>query len=300
VRILPILLLAGASATAAADRPPEPPPFSSLDRTTGGSGAGADLAVQRFDDGDFDGGNVDDDHALRIDLHGEYALANRFGIIASLPAMWSDIHGDQKTGIGAVHVGGYGHLTLADGHELFLRGGAQLPTETYVPDGTYVDEVMMHAFGFQRLEDPSLSSGAVWLRGGASYRLRLGELAAQLDYLVDLPVGGDLDPVSDIAPDGFWARVVFAGGVAWAPRRWAIAAEAVAAGFPYVDMSEEGCWAPDVLEATFCEQVTTVATLSARWHVDPMVLSLWISAPLDDTIRSHDVIIIGLGARSSF
>ena len=277
-----------------------PPPFSSLDRTAGASGAGADVAVQQFDDSNSDGGIVDDDRALRIDLHGEYPLSSTFGVTASLPAMWSDVHGDQQTGLGAMHLGGYGRLRLADGHDLFFRAGVQLPTETYVPDGTYVDEVMMHAFAFQRLEDPSLSSGAFWLRGGASYRLRLGDLAAQLDYLVDLPVGGDLEAEGPRSPDGFWARVVFAGGVAYAPGPWAVAGELVAAGFPYLDIPADLGPAPDVLEATFDEQVSTVATLSARWDADPLVLSLWFSTPLDDDLRDHDVNVLGVGARSSF
>jgi opacity protein-like surface antigen len=84
VRALLILLLVSAASTAAAD--PMAPPFSSLDRTAGESGAGADVAVQQFDDEDYDGGIVDDDHAVRIDLHGEYALSNRFGIVGSFTA----------------------------------------------------------------------------------------------------------------------------------------------------------------------------------------------------------------------
>ena len=104
----------------------------------------------------------------------------------------------------------------------------------------------------------------------------------------------------DRSPDGFWARVVVAGGVAYAPGRWAVAGEVVAAGFPHVDIPEDRGPAPDVLEATFYEQVSTVATLSARWNADPLVLSLWLSQPLDDRLRDHDVMAVGLGARSSF
>jgi len=277
-----------------------PPPFSSLDRTAGDRSAGADLAFQTFEDSISDDGAADDRYAGRMDLFGEYALAEAFGLTASLPLVWTDVSYDQDTwGIGAIHLGGYGRLHIADGHELVLRAGVQLPTESY-PDERAADGIMMHAFAFQRLQDPALSSGAVWLRGGASYRLRLGDLAAQLDYLVDLPAGGDLDPATSRSPDGFPARVLFGGGVAYAPGRWAVAAEVVAAGFPYVDMNE--CvLAPDVFEATDCEQISTVATLSARLHADSFVLSLWYSKALDDTLRNYyDIEVLGLGARSPF
>lgn len=275
-----------------------PPPFASLDRTAGETGGGADLAFQSFEDSISDDGVADDRYAGRMDLFVEHALTDVFGLTASLPLVWTDVSYEDTWGIGAIRLGGYGRVRIADGHELVLRAGVQLPTESY-PVERAADGVMMHAFAFQRLEDPALSSDAVWLRGGASYRLRLGDLAAQLDYLVDVPAGGDLDAATDRSPDGFAARVLFGGGVAYAPGRWAVAAEAVAAGFPYVDMND--CVvAPDVFEATFCEQISTVATLSARLHADPFVLSLWYSKALDDLLRARDVQILGLGARSSF
>jgi hypothetical protein len=276
-----------------------PPPFSSLDRTAGDTSGGADLSFQTFEDAISDDGSPDDRYAGRMDLFAEYGLTEVFGLTASLPLVWTDASHEDTWGIGAIHLGGHARLHIADGHELVLRAGVQLPTESYPDDDTYLDDAILHAFGFQRLEDPALSSGAVWLRGGASYRLRLGDLAAQLDYLVDLPAGGDLDAATDRSPDGFAARVVFGGGVAYAPGRWAVAAEAVAAGFPYVDMND--CVrAPDVFEASFCEQISTVATLSARLHADPFVLSLWYSKALDDLLRRRDVQVLGLGARSSF
>ena len=278
-----------------------PPPFASLDRTAGETGGGADLAFQTFEDSNFDGGQIDNGHAGRMDVFAEYRLTDILGLDATLPLVWSDVTYEDTWGLGAIHLGGHGLFRFGDHHELVLRGGAQLPTETYPVDGTYVDHVMLRAFAYHRLEDPILSSGAVWLRGGASYRLRLGDLAAQVDYLVDLPAGGDLEPTGELSPEGPWVRVAFAGGVAYAPGPWALAAEAVAAGFPYVDQKAAagGCGF-DVLVATFCEQITTVATLSARWNIDPMVLSLWFSTPLDDIPRLHDVNVVGLGARSSF
>ena len=284
---------------AAADPPPQPspPPFSSLDRTAGASGAGADLAFQSLEDSNADGGQLDNGHAGRMDLHGEYAATRLFGVTASLPLVWTDVGVDDIWGIGAMHLGGYGRLRFNDQHQLVLRAGAQLPTESYPTDGTFTDDAVLHATAFQRLEDPMLSSGAVWLRGGASYRLRLGPVAGQVDYLVDLPVGGDLEPEGERSPDGFPARVVVAGGVAYAPGTWSVAGEVVVGGFPYVDMNE--CVAPDVFEATFCEQVSTVATLSARWNADPVVLSLWFSKPLDEVYRDHDVLVVGLGAQRS-
>jgi hypothetical protein len=277
-----------------------PPPFSSLDRTAGETGAGAELGFQSFEDSNSDGGLIDNGHAARIDLHAEHALTGMFGLAASLPLVWTDVDHEDIWGIGAIHLGGYGRFEIADGHELVVRAGAQLPTESYPTDGTDTDDAILHATAFQRFEDPMLSSGAVWLRGGASYRLRLGDLAAQLDYLVDIPVGGDLEAEGARSPDGFWARVVFAGGVAYAPGPWAVAGEVVAAGFPYLDIPADLGPSPDVLEATFDEQVSTVATLSARWDADPVVLSLWFSTPLDDRLRDHDVNVVGLGARSSF
>ena len=275
-----------------------PPPFSSLDRTAGETGGGADIGFQSFEDSSSDGGLVDNGHAARMDLFAEYALSEVFGITASLPLVWTDVGLDDIWGVGAIHLGGYGRIRITDGHELVLRAGAQLPTESYPTDGTYWDTVVLHATAFQRLEDPMLSSGAVWLRGGASYRLRLGPLAAQVDYFVDLPAGGDLEPEGELSPDGFPARVVFAGGVAYAPGPWALAGELVSGGFPYVEMDD--CRGPDVYLATSCEQVSTVATLSARWHADPFVLSLWFSKALDEIHRTHDVHVVGLGARSSF
>jgi hypothetical protein len=279
-----------------------PPPFTSLDRTAGENGGGAELAFQSFEDSSSDGGLIDNGHAGRMDVFAEYLLSEFVGLTATLPLVWTDVSEDDTWGLGAIHLGGYGHLRFGDRHQLVVRAGAQLPTESYLVDGTYVDRAMTHAFAFHRLEDPAISSGAVWLRGGASYRLRLGDLAAQLDYLVDLPVGGELEPEHDLSPEGPWARVVFAGGVAWAPGPWAVAGEVVAAGFPYVDQQEAagGCGGPDVLQATFCEQISTVATLSARWNADPVVLSLWFSKPLDEVHRRHDVHVIGAGARSSF
>ena len=299
LRLAALFLLTAPSTAAADDVPPtlEPPPFSSLDRTAGATGGGADLAFQTFEDSNSDGGHVDNGHAGRMDLHAEYALTPVFGLTASLPLVWTDV-GDDVWGIGAIRLGGHGRFRFAGRHELVLLAGAQLPTESYPTDGTYTDDVILHATAFQRFEDPMLSSGAVWLRGGASYRLRLGDVAAQVDYLTDLPVGGDLEPEYDRSPDGFAARVVFAGGVAYAPGRWAVAGELVAAGFPYVDMND--CVAPDVFEATRCDQVSTVATLSARWNADPVVLSLWFSTPLDEVHRYHDVNVLGVGARSSF
>lgn len=277
-----------------------PPPFASLDRTAGETGAGADLGFQTFEDSNTDGGQIDNGHAGRMDVFAEYGLTDVFGLTASLPLVWTDVAHEDIWGVGAIHLGGYGRLQLSDRQELVLRAGAQLPTESYVKEGNYVDDVLLRASAFQRLEDPMLSSGAVWLRGGASYRLHLGDIAAQVDYLVDLPVGGDLEPAGELSPDGPWARVVFAGGVAYAPGRWAIGAEAVAAGFPYVDMHEDQCRAPDVLEATSCDEISTVATLSARLHADPFILSLWFSKPLDEVHRFHDILVVGLGARSSF
>lgn len=278
-----------------------PPAFSSLDRTAGETGGGADLAFQTFEDSNSDGGKIDNGHAARMDVFAEYALSEIFGLSATLPLVWTDVSYDDTWSIAAIHLGGHGRLRFGDHHELVLRAGAQLPTESYLVDGTYVDHAMMHAFGFHRLEDPAISSGAVWLRGGASYRLRLGDLAAQVDYLVDLPVGGDLEPAGEYSPRGPWARVAFAGGVAWAPGPWAVGGELVAAGFPYVDQhaAAGGCGV-EVLQATFCEQVSTAATLSARLNADPLVLSLWLSKPLDEIHRHHDVTVVGLGARSSF
>ncbi len=277
-----------------------PPPFSSLDRTAGETGGGADLAFESFEDSNSDGGLIDNGHAGRMDVFAEYALGDVFGLTASLPLVWSDVGGDDVWGIGAIHLGGHGRIRIAEGHELVLRAGAQLPTESYPTDGTYTDDAILHATAFQRLEDPMLSSGAVWLRGGASYRLRLGPLAAQVDYIADLPVGGDLEAEGPRSPDGFWARVVFAGGLAYAPGPWALAGEVVAAGFPYLDIPADLGPAPDVLEATFDEQISTVATLSARWDADPFVLSLWFSKALDDRLRYHDVHVLGVGARGSF
>lgn len=300
-RLAFVMLVTCAARGAAADPPPpqaSPPPFTSLDRTAGATGGGADLAFQSFEDSNSDGGQVDNGHAGRMDLFLEYAATAMFGVTASLPLVWTDVGVDDIWGIGAMHVGGYGRWRFADRHELVFRAGAQLPTESYVPDGTYTDDVALHATAFQRLEDPIVSSGAVWLRAGASYRLRLGDVAAQVDYLVDLPAGGDLEPEGERSPDGFPARVVFAGGVAYAPGRWAVAGELVAAGFPYVDMND--CVAPDVYQATFCEQVSTVGTLSARWNAEPFVLSLWFSKALDDVLRDHDVQVFGLGAQRSF
>jgi hypothetical protein len=289
-----LLLVIAASSGAHA----EPPPFASLDRTAGQTGGGAELAFQSLDDSNFDGGHLDNGHAGRMDLFSEYALTDVFGVTASLPLVWTDVGYDDIWGIGAIHLGGYGRFRFADRHELLLRAGAQLPSESYPTDGTYWDWEVLHATAFQRLEDPMLSSGAVWLRGGASYRLRLGDVAAQVDYLVDLPVGGDLEPLG--APDGFWARVVFAGGVAYAPGRWAVAGELVAAGFPYVEQIEDQCFGPDVYQATFCEQVSTEATVSARVKAEPFVLSLWFSQALDEKLRDHEVHVFGFGARSSF
>lgn len=268
-----------------------PPPFSSLDRTAGETGAGADFAVQSLDDSNSDGGSINDAHAVRTDLYAEYALTGMFGLTASLPLVWTDVDSDDIWGIGAIHLGGYRRFEIADGHQLVVRAGAQAPTESYPTDGRLTDTVVLRATAFQRLEDPMVSSGAVWLRGGASYRLRVGPVVGQAESLVDVPVGADL-----------WTRVVFAGGVAWAPGRWAIAGEMVAAGFPFVDdRSPNGaCPSVDVLQATFCEETSTVATLSARLNADPVVLSAWFSKPLDDVLRHNDINVYGLGARSSF
>ena len=295
-RLFLVMVVIWAGGVAAAD----PPVFSSLDRTAGATGAGADLGFQTFEDSNSDGGHIDNGHAGRMDLFVEYAATEVFGVTASLPLVWSDVAPSDVWGIGAMHLGGYGRIRIADSHQLVLRAGAQLPTESYPTDGTFTDDNLLHATAFQRFEDPMLSSGAVWLRGGASYRLRLGPVAGQVDYLVDLPVGGDLDPTSDLAPDGPWARVFFAGGVAYAPGPWSVAGEVVAGGFPYLDRHEDLCRAPDVFEATFCEQISTVATLSARWNADPVSFSLWLSKPLDERLRDHDVLVLGLGMMSSF
>ena len=232
-----------------------PPPFSSLDRTAGETGAGADLAVQTVDDSHYDGGSVDDAHAARLDLYAEYALTGMYGLTASLPVVWTDVDSDDIWGIGAIHLGGYRRFASADVHQLVVRAGAQAPTES------------------------------------ASYRLRVGPMVGQAEYLVDLPVGADL-----------WTRVVFAGGIAWTPGRWAIAGEMVAAGFPFVDERSPigACPYVDVLQATFCEETSTVATLSARLNADPVVLSAWFSKPLDDVLRHNDINVYGVGARSSF
>ena len=279
-----------------------PPPFSSLDRTAGATGGGVDFGFQNLDDSNSDGGIIDDAHAARMDVFAEYALTDLFGLTASLPLVWTDVDTEDIWGIGAIHLGGYRRFEIADGHQLVVRAGAQAPTESYPTDGRYTDTVILHATAFQRLEDPMVSSGAVWLRGGASYRISVGPVVGQADYLVDVPVGADLEPRGDFSPHGFWARVVFAGGVAWAPGRWAIAGEMVAAGFPMVDQQDPvgGCGGVDVLVATFCEQTSTVATLSARLNADPVVLSAWFSKPLDDVHRHNDIYVLGLGARSSF
>lgn len=102
-------------------------------------------------------------------------------------------------------------------------------------------------------------------------------------------------------PHGFPARVVFAGGVAYAPGRWAVAGELVAAGFPYVEQLPDNCGATeDVWTATYCEQVSTVATLSARRRAGFFILSVFFSKPLDDRLRDHDVHVIGVGASRSY
>lgn len=115
-----------------------PPPFSSLDRTAGATGGGADLAFESFEDSNSDGGLVDNGHAARMDVFAEYAFGGVFGLTASLPLVWTDVGRDDVWGIGAIHLGGDGRIRIADGHELVLRAGAQLPTESYPTDAPKV------------------------------------------------------------------------------------------------------------------------------------------------------------------
>jgi hypothetical protein len=276
----------------------EQPPgrrFPSLDRAGGASAAGIDLAIQWFEDSNSDGGQVDD-QAYRLDLHVELAPWEDTGFTASLPLVALF---DEVRGAGAAQLGAYHRLRVASGHDLLLRAGVQLPTDGFVPEESYFTDVATRAVALQRVEDPALSSGDVWVRLGGSYRLESGPVRAQVDLFADLPPapGDELDPDRSGSP----LRLLAGAGIGYQRGRFGGGLELVVSSAPDIVLPDTCYGVADVWQATFCDTTFAVLAASARWQADPQTaLFLWYSEPLDDGLRYHEFHIVGMGAQRGF
>src|SRR5262245_22531855 len=142
------LVLVFVSGTASA----ETPRFVSLDRASGSSSAGAHLGVMVFEDSNSDGG-MPNLELPRLQLFGEYAVAPALGVMASTSVVaYRDGYGGDRTGLGTTHLGGYYRASGGDA-EAVLRGGIVLPTTTFVPHGTYNEDVAVRGTLLPWLEE---------------------------------------------------------------------------------------------------------------------------------------------------
>lgn len=270
-----------AAGTAAADPATDAITLSALDRASGTTDAGVDLAfVFGTGESDLDG------FASRLDLHGQYLHASGFGAYGALGVsraffssedpgndMLVDAINDE-TGLTNLELGGQYARTLTSDLDLVAHVGVALPTAS---DGLGV--LANGVSQYHRMNDLVLvMPETTTLRVGVSPVFHRGMLFARADLGADIPVDSpaemELDPLIH-------------ANVAVGLRRGKLSA-----ALEVVNVATTGD--ADSLGDRFIN----VATVGARYRLGRYAPSIAISTPLDE--GRGDVIAVQGALTASF
>jgi hypothetical protein len=171
ITLLAMIALPLAAAPAAAA-----PGFLTMDRQDEESRFGGELSYLILDDSI-------DATALRMELHGQYAMPSGFGVYGMFPISYLSGDGDSFTGVGNLEAGAFYLPRMASpSFKLAIKAGLTLPT---APD----DEdafANLAAIG-ARVNDLALViPKGITLRIGASPMLRSGQFFGRLDAGLDI------------------------------------------------------------------------------------------------------------------
>jgi hypothetical protein len=157
---------------------PAAPILFTLDRYTGESAVGVDLANS------FDGSEADFDLALRFDLHGRYVTPDGVGGYGHLVVTRVSAEDFKNTATGSFEVGGL--WAPQTSLPVVLRAGLAFATADKGLGGIVTNLVGGYV---ARLTDLALiTPDHTWLRLGASPTIRAGSLFLRADAGIDLPI----------------------------------------------------------------------------------------------------------------
>ncbi len=187
-------VFAGAIAASSSARGESFSSFGALDRHSRDSMVGIDLGL-----GFIEPGPLDNDQALRLELHGQYLIDDDVGLYGMLPFSRLFVEGfDSSMAMGNLELGGFYVAPLSD-FDLTLRGGFALPT---ADSGDFFDIIAGEIPGAfsnfvahsVRITDLALAfPDTTWLRLSASPTLRSGDAFFRADVGVDVPLRSDFD-----------------------------------------------------------------------------------------------------------
>jgi hypothetical protein len=271
-------------------------PFVALDQTTGSSHADARLGAMFLSGYDGDGSPADL-VGTRLDLHAEYSLTTRAGLVATLPFQFvyrlpGEIDARVHGGPGALHAGGYYRVPIADRTVAVLRVGLIAPTEYLTKPNDLDDELVGLATLFPLLEERLATGPLAWVHLGPTLAIERDRVRAQVDALVDIPLVGDL-----VTSSGLPWRVHLGAGAAYTRGMFAISGELLMSGYLLGD-GPFSAGSDLRSEASFGHYVVEVVA-SVHWKRPTYEVAVWLANPLDGYIlvRYHPV---GFGITAPF